>query len=138
MPILTTVSPVTEVPAAGPGVALRYFERLLSLETDCVDVHTALDRPQPDFVLLDVRSPSAFAAGHIMGAVNIPHRSLSERTLAAFPRDTLYVVYCAGVHCNGADRAALRVAAMGRPVKKMVGGVAGWTDDGFKLVAGER
>jgi rhodanese-related sulfurtransferase len=57
--------------------------------------------------------------------------------MAAWPEDTLFVVYCAGPHCNGADRAALRLARLGRPVKKMIGGVTGWLDEGFVLVAGD-
>ena len=50
-----------------------------------------------------------------------------------FAVDTLFVVYCAGPHCNGADKAALRLARLGRSVKKMIGGVEGWKDEGFEL-----
>ncbi|MET5116788.1 rhodanese, partial [Burkholderia pseudomallei] len=46
------------------------------------------------------------------------------------------VVYCAGPHCNGAARAALRLARRGRPVKLMLGGVTGWLDEGFALARG--
>jgi rhodanese-related sulfurtransferase len=42
-------------------------------------------------------------------------------------------VYCNGPHCNGADRAALNLARLGRRVKKMIGGIEGWKDEGFKL-----
>ena len=40
-----------------------------------------------------------------------------------------------GPHCNGADKAALRLAQLGRLVKKMIGGVEGWKVEGFPLVA---
>ena len=76
-----------------------------------------------DFVLLDVRAPQSFEEGHVPGAVNLPHGKINERNLAAYPADTLFVVYCNGPHCNGADRAAARLARLGRPVKKMIGGV---------------
>jgi rhodanese-related sulfurtransferase len=56
--------------------------------------------------------------------------------LAGFPRDTLFVTYCAGPHCNGATRGAIRLAQLGRPVKVMVGGITGWRDEGFELVSG--
>lgn len=128
-------SPVTEVPAATSEVAEAHFAALLELETDCWDVHQSL-QGGADFVLLDVRSPVAFAAGHVPGAVNLPHGRINPRNLAAYPDDTLFVVYCAGPHCNGADRAALRLARAGRPVKKMIGGVTGWLDEGFELVPG--
>lgn len=132
MPNLTmNERPVTDVPAAAPADARAYFERLLAFETDCWDVHTALTAHHPGFVVLDVRGPEAFAAGHVPGAVNLPHRRISERALAAYAPDTLFVVYCAGPHCNGADRAAIRLARLGRPVKKMIGGVTGWQDEGF-------
>ncbi|KQR32533.1 hypothetical protein ASF91_13435 [Rhizobium sp. Leaf155] len=39
--------------------------------------------------------------------------------------------YCAGPHCNGADRAALNLARLGRKVKIMIGGMTGWADEGF-------
>jgi rhodanese-related sulfurtransferase len=136
-PIALSASLVREVPAAQPAEAAAHFGRLLSLETDCWDVHADLGAPQPAFVLLDVRSPEMFAAGHIAGAVNLPHRRIVERNLASYPADTLFVVYCSGTHCNGADRAALRLARLGRAVKKMIGGVEGWKDEGFALTPAE-
>jgi rhodanese-related sulfurtransferase len=86
-------------------------------------------------VLLDVRTPEAYAAGHVRGAVNLPHGRIVERNLEAFPTDALFVVYCNGAHCNGADRAAARLARLGRKVKKMIGGVEGWKDEGYTLEA---
>jgi NADPH-dependent 2,4-dienoyl-CoA reductase/sulfur reductase-like enzyme/rhodanese-related sulfurtransferase len=44
-------------------------------------------------VLLDVREPSEFEAGHLEGALNIPLNSLRER-LDELPRDGRIVVYC--------------------------------------------
>ena len=40
---------------------------------------------------------------------------------------------CAGPHCNGANKAALRLARLGLRVKMMIGGVTGWIDEGFTL-----
>ena len=54
--------------------------------------------------------------------------------LAAYSADTLFVTYCAGPHCNGATKAAIAVAKLGRPVKIMIGGITGWIDEGFSLV----
>jgi len=133
MPNLDTTNPVTDTPAAASAEALRHFEALLAFEADCWDVHDATSRDEPGFVLLDVRSPDQFATGHVPGAVNLPHRRIIERNLEPYPDDTLFVVYCAGPHCNGADKAAVRLARLGRPVKKMIGGVTGWLDEGFDL-----
>lgn len=138
MPTLPSRSPVTEVPALNPEGARQHFARLLELETDCWDVHASLEDGNPGFVLLDVRSPELFRRGHVRGAVNLPHARISQRALEQMPGEKLFVVYCAGPHCNGADRAALKLASLGYPVKKMIGGVTGWCDEGFPLAEGER
>ena len=134
MPMLSDASRAVLEPSAAPSSeALAHFEGLLRFETDCYDVHEAMATGHPGFVLLDVRAPDVYATGHVPGAVNLPYRRIVERNLEAHPPDTLFVVYCDGVHCNGADRAALRLARLGRPVKKMIGGAAGWLAEGFAL-----
>ncbi|CPF65737.1 rhodanese-like domain-containing protein [Burkholderia pseudomallei] len=130
------MSHVTEIPAADSAAAVAHFAASLAFETDCRDVHDALACGAPDFVLLDVRGPEQYAAAHVPGALNLPHRKIIESKLSEFARDTCFVVYCAGPHCNGAARAALRLARLGRPVKLMLGGVTGWLDEGFALARG--
>ncbi|PWR19412.1 rhodanese-like domain-containing protein [Zavarzinia aquatilis] len=124
-------SAVAEHPAASPAEALAHFSRKLAFETDCADVFAALAAGAADFVLLDVRGRKAFARAHVPGAVSLPHRDINARRLDAWPAETLFVVYCAGPHCNGADRATLRLAGLGRAVKLMIGGMTGWAAEGF-------
>ena len=126
-------SAVAAVPAAPSAAALAHFEASFTFETDCWDVHEALAGGAPDFVLLDVRGTEKYAAGHVPGARDLAHRKIVTGKLAEYPPDTLFVVYCAGPHCNGAARAAVRLARLGRPVKLMTGGVTGWLDEGFAL-----
>lgn len=127
---------VTQIPAAPSALALQHFEAGFAFETDCWDTHDALQQANPGFVLVDARSPSLYERGHVPGAVNIPHGKLIESRLAKYPASTLFVVYCAGPHCNGAARAAVRLARLGRPVKLMAGGITGWLDEGFELASG--
>ncbi len=137
MPTLPTEQrPVTDAPAASPERALAHFEALLAFETDCSDVNAALSAGHTGFVVLDVRSPSLFASGRVPGAVSLPHGRINERNLEDYAANTLFVVYCSGPHRNGADRAAIRLARLGRPVKKMIGGITGWADEGFQLARG--
>jgi rhodanese-related sulfurtransferase len=124
---------VTQIPAAAPEQAAAHFEAQFTFETDCWDTHDALSSGAPGFVLLDVRSPALFAKSHIPGAVNLPHAKIIASTMSEYPKSTLFVTYCAGPHCNGAARAALRLARLGYGVKLMAGGVTGWLDDGFVL-----
>ena len=124
---------VTQTPAAEPTEALAHFAARLRFETDCWDVHETLATGTADFVLLDVRSPEAFVAGHIDGAVNLPHATINQERMSSYPSETTFVVYCAGPHCNGANKAAVRIARLGFRVKEMIGGVTGWLDEGFTL-----
>lgn len=128
-------SVVSRISAASSDVALVHFQRLLQFETDCWDVHFAISNNRQDFVLVDVRSELLFAQSHIEKAVNIPHKHLTKETLIDYPAETLFVVYCAGPHCNGTEKAAIKLAELGRPVKKMIGGITGWKDEGLSLIS---
>ena len=111
------MSYVTDHPAAAPEIAAAHFLQRLSLETDCDDVHSAMKEQDMDFVLLHVvGSAEQFARRHIPGALHLPWRQMTEERMAHWPAGTLFVVYCAGPHCNVADRAALQLARLGRPV----------------------
>jgi rhodanese-related sulfurtransferase len=124
---------VTQVPAAPSALAVAHFEAEFTFEADCWDVNDAMKSGNPGFVLVDVRSHELYARGHVPGAVSIPHGKLIASRLAEYSPDTLFVVYCAGPHCNGAARGALKLAKLGRPVKLMAGGITGWLDEGFTL-----
>ena len=132
-----TTSRVLEVSPAASTDALKHFTKKLEFETDCADVFASYASHTVDFVLVDVRSRQLYRKSHVPGAINIPVLNLTEDRLKEYPAQTVFVVYCAGPHCNGANKAAIRISQLGRPVKEMIGGVTGWTDDGFSLAEGE-
>ena len=58
-----------------------------------------LDRAKRGLVVvLDVRPPEEYAAGHLPGAVNIPIKQLENR-LAELPKRKEIVAYCRGPYC---------------------------------------
>jgi len=134
---MNPLSLVAQTPAAPSSDAQRHFAAKLTYETDCWDTHDALSKNASDFILLDVRGPKLYTEGHVPGALNLPHGKMTNRRMSEWPEDTLFVVYCAGPHCNGADKAALRLSGMGHPVKILIGGVTGWIDEGFELATGD-
>lgn len=126
---------VTAIPPAPSALAAEHFAAEFAFETDCWDVHDSLAKGA-DFVLLDVRGPALFARGHVPGAINLPHGKIVRSKMSEWPEGTIFVTYCAGPHCNGAARGALRLAELGLPVKIMAGGITGWVDEGFELAVG--
>jgi rhodanese-related sulfurtransferase len=135
--LATTPSAVLATPAAPAVQAMAHFAAKLAFETDCSDVFSALTNGADDFILLDVRSEAAFLTQHAKGAQNLPHRQISAERMALFPIGKIFVVYCAGPHCNGADQAAYKIAKLGYPVKIMIGGITGWADEGLPFAQGE-
>ena len=137
MSTVSSVNSVTAIAAADSISAIEHFSSALRFETDCWDTHDALSSGNPGFVLLDVRSPASYEKAHILGAINLIRGKIIASKLAQYPENTLFVTYCAGPHCNGASRAAIQLAKLGRPVKIMIGGVTGWIDEGFDLVSSD-
>lgn len=54
-----------------------------------------IERKDPRFVIVDVRSPAEYAAGHIPTAINIPG-GITADMAGPPPKDRYIVVYCHG------------------------------------------
>lgn len=124
------MSRVTTVPAASPEVSAAHFAARLAVETDAADVGAAVADGTLDAVVIDVRSADAYATGHIRGAMHLPHEDIDAERVAALPPGLL-VVYCWGPGCNGAHKAAARLATHGRTVKEMIGGWEYYSREGW-------
>jgi glyoxylase-like metal-dependent hydrolase (beta-lactamase superfamily II)/rhodanese-related sulfurtransferase len=87
-----------------------------------------LDSRPPDAVLIDVREPSEYAAGHIPGATNVPQAELATR-LDDAPRDRpVYLVCRSGARSL---RAAQFLRQLGYPrVANVRGGTLAWRASG--------
>ena len=78
-----------------------------------------------DVVLVDVRPPEEFEAGHIEGARSIPIDELEGR-LAELPADREVVAYCRGPFCAYAHEAVRRIKATGREARRLDEGWPEW------------
>jgi rhodanese-related sulfurtransferase len=78
-----------------------------------------------EIVLVDVRPPEEYAAGHIEGARSIPLDELEQR-LADLPADREIVAYCRGPFCAYAHHAVRRLLAAGRPARRLEEGWPEW------------
>jgi len=88
-------------------------------------------------LLLDVRAPREFEAGHLRGAVNIPIDELSAR-IDELPRDRQIIAYCRGEYCQFADEAAELLQARGFDVVRLEGGWPEWQSEGRPIQSGGR
>jgi rhodanese-related sulfurtransferase len=86
-----------------------------------------------DVVVLDVRPPAEYAAGHLPGAVNIPPDELGAR-LAELPEGQPVVAYCRGPLCAFADTAVRALSVAGRPALRLVDGLPEWAAAGLPVV----
>lgn len=78
-----------------------------------------------DVVVLDVRPAAEYAAGHIVGAVNVPPDELEHR-LSAVAADRDVVAYCRGPYCVYADEAVRALSSAGRAAMRLVDGFPEW------------
>ncbi|MET0954564.1 MAG: rhodanese-like domain-containing protein [Cryobacterium sp.] len=84
-----------------------------------------------DTVVIDVREPWEFAAGHADGAILIPLGELSER-LAEVPRDdTVYVICAAG---GRSQKGAAFLEWNGVEAVNVTGGMTAWQQAGLPTV----
>jgi rhodanese-related sulfurtransferase len=76
-----------------------------------------------DYVLIDIRSASAFAAGHLAGAVNLSETDISA-LVGSLPREVPVIVYSA----DGADsdRVVYALWMRGSRAQSLLGGLAEW------------
>ncbi len=78
-----------------------------------------------DVVLVDVRPPEEFEAGHIRGARSIPLDELEDR-LAELPADREIVAYCRGPFCAYAHEAVRQLHNAGRSARRLEDGWPEW------------
>jgi rhodanese-related sulfurtransferase/DNA-binding HxlR family transcriptional regulator len=85
-------------------------------------------------VLLDVRPPEEFAAGHIPGARNIPLSELRAQ-LRHLPDGVDIIAYCRGPYCFLSDEAVALLSKSGRRAIRSAEGFPEWKARGWKVAS---
>ncbi|EDX83609.1 rhodanese-like domain protein [Synechococcus sp. PCC 7335] len=83
-------------------------------------------------MLVDVREPNEFAAGHIEGAVNIPLRTLTTN-LKQIPQTKPVILYCSSGYRTGISVMTLRLLGYDN-VRGFPPSIQGWKEAGEQLV----
>lgn len=81
---------------------------------------------EPAAIILDVRRPDEYQAGHIPGAINIPNETIGSEALPQLPdKDQVILVYCRSG--NRSKQASEKLAALGYTQVLEFGGILDWT-----------
>lgn len=130
------MSQVLNFPPASPAETAAFMQAKLRFHADAWDVAEDLSAGVPELVVIDTRSAAHYAAGHVPGALHLPHREMTPERTAALDRSKVYVTYCDGIGCNGSTKGAFKMASLGFQVKEMLGGLDFWRRDGHPLATG--
>ncbi len=87
----------------------------------------------PNFVILDVRTPEEFRAGHIPDAQNLDFYAPDfQDKLSQLPKDKVYFIYC-----NSGNRSGQTLEMMKRmgfkEVYDLQGGIQAWYQGGYPV-----
>lgn len=87
-------------------------------------------------VVLDVRTPSEFAAGHLPNAKNIDIEAGDFASkIAGLDKNASYAVYCRSGRRSGIALDEMKAAGFTQAVD-LSGGIVAWTSEGHQLVTG--
>jgi rhodanese-related sulfurtransferase len=84
-----------------------------------------------DALVVDVRDPGEYGAGHILGAKNVPVQRIGELDLGK-RKDRPLIVYCDGGERSAKGAAALRKLGYTRVVN-LSGGIGAWQQAGLPV-----
>ena len=86
-------------------------------------------------IVLDIRPPAEYVAGHIPGARSVPPGEV-QRLLDTLPTDAEIVAYCRGPYCVYADDAVRELARPGLRARRLEDGFPEWRRAGLPVAVG--
>ena len=97
------------------------------------EAYTSIQENQdnPDFVIIDVRTPEEFTEGYIEGAINIDFYSETfADELDILDKNKTYLIYCRSDNRSGRALPLMEELNF-REVYNMTGGIIQWNAEGF-------
>ena len=92
------------------------------------------NRGNPDFVIIDIRTPQEFSMGHIENAININFYDPDfKQKLSKLDKDKTYIVYCRTGHRSGLAMPVFRELGF-KEVYEIDGGILAWVKSGYGIV----
>lgn len=90
-----------------------------------MDEAVAMMAEEQGYIILDVRRPDEYAAGHIPNAINVPNETIGTGEIAELPdKDQLIMVYCRSGRRS--KEAAQKLVKLGYKNIVEFGGINDW------------
>jgi len=103
-------------------------------ELEAVPAKVVLERAKKGLVVvLDVRPPEEYSAGHLPGAVNIPIHQLAKR-VKELPKRAEVIAYCRGPYCLMSYDAVAILRKKGIKARRLEAGLPEWRAAGLPVV----
>lgn len=114
---------------------MSFLSKLFGLPVPSIDAATLQaklnEKPKP--LVLDVREPSEYAAGHIAGSTLIPLHQLASR-MSELPKDREIICVCASG--GRSSSAARQLTGASFTVLNLSGGMGRWMHAGLPVKKG--
>ena len=92
------------------------------------------NKENPDFIILDIRTPGEFNRGHIAGAQNMDfYNSDFDSNLEQLDKTKIYFVYCASGNRSGQAVNKMKSLSF-QTVYNLSGGISSWANSGYDVV----
>ena len=106
-------------------------------EVDLAEFRSAIEAGA---TIIDARSETDYAEGHVPGALSFPGGRVSERLFKVFEKvdpEADVVIYCAGVSCNSSLTVYRRLEREGyKKIRVFTGGWNEWKEKGLAIETG--
>ena len=103
-------------------------EQTITYRPISMDEAVIMMQNESNYIILDVRRPDEFAAGHIPNAVNVPNESIGTSDIPELPdKDQLIMVYCRSGRRS--KEASEKLVKLGYTNIVEFGGILDWTGE---------
>lgn len=120
------------------GLSLQAQSGMHNITVQQADSLIKARADNPDFVILDIRTPAEFDNGHIENSemLNIFSKK-GKRAIFKLDKEKSYLIYCRSGVRSGNLLKKMKNRDFNE-VYNMLGGIKAWTKEGYKLIEEEK
>lgn len=112
------------------AAAQAHFAARLAFTTGVHELDYLVQQNKGDAIVIDVRFPKDYAAGHVPGALNLPKGKWQNPK--GLRKEATHYVYCYDQTCHMAAEAAAELTRQGYKVVEVEGGFDRWQQKGYR------